>query len=79
MSKAFIADRYVNRITHRSPRGFEQANQVHVSIHSTWEEAHKWLLDDREKKVEAAKKALEQAQSQLKRAAAMKPKEQINE
>lgn len=72
MSKAFVADRYINRITYRVPSDYERDRQMHVTVHETWEAAHAWLVQDRENKVKRTKQSLAKAEAALKRAAAMK-------
>lgn len=73
--KSYIADKYLSKITHRVARPSEVANQIHATVHKTWQEAHASLVADRQAKVKRAQEALDKAQRTLDRAMAMKPNE----
>jgi hypothetical protein len=62
----YFANEFVNRISYRShgPKSFEEK-------FPTWEQAHEWLVRDRERQVESAENALKSAKRSLQKARAM--------
>lgn len=75
--KAWLADRYTNRISHRAPTKFEQRNprllELHYEICASWPDAHAAILRMRERDVSKADTDLLNARARLKRAQSMKP------
>ena len=66
-------DRYVNKI-----RSANAAPVLSINMppwFDTWEEAHAWLIADREDNVRRAKNVLRGEERQLRKAQRMRPKE----
>ncbi|MET3498158.1 hypothetical protein [Variovorax boronicumulans] len=77
--KKWIANRHINRISHRPLETFEVRNPqifgLSRKVFDSWAEAHEWLLECRRLAVTKRRRDLKNAERQLLAALAMKPKE----
>lgn len=76
LQNRYVPDAYINQIKFRVPRRtvwIQKDSPIEANF-ASWEEAHRWLIEDRQRKVDAAKFELASAERQLAKAKKMRPK-----